>query len=168
MSLHADTFDHGPPSDYLTGHIMIGATLLVESITPLILYYEWMKPRLPYDLPEHCVDDAGQPHTDYLNRTCDWYVGREYSCGRYDGNGFDSLTCCAACMDDVTVRIRNPWFEASWKAMTWGHLATFSTALTFWVLSFAHKSSTSMLYIGSLLLFAGIYGFAITANTIVF
>ena len=74
MSLHADTFDHGPPSDYLAGHIMIGTTLLVESIIPLILYYEWMKPRLRAAPDEHqCVDDA----TDTGGDGCEWYVGRE-------------------------------------------------------------------------------------------
>ena len=52
--------------------------------------------------------------------------------------------------------------------MTWGHLATFSTALTFWALSLAHKTWTSKIYIVTLLLFADLYGFAITANTIIF
>ena len=31
MSTPSDTYDIGPPSDYVAGHIMIGTTLLVEA-----------------------------------------------------------------------------------------------------------------------------------------
>ena len=62
----------------------------------------------------------------------------------------------------------NDWYVDSWKAMSYGSFITFFLAFLFWTISFAGKAKTSYLYIGMLFIFAGIYGFYITAQTIIF
>merc|ERR1712060_286811 len=62
----------------------------------------------------------------------------------------------------------NMWYKYSWETMTWGGLVTFAMSFLFWAISFAGKSTTSYLYFGMLLLFGGLYGFYITASTIIF
>ena len=62
----------------------------------------------------------------------------------------------------------NNWYSDSWKAMTWGQLTTFSIAFFFWCGSFANTSTGSYLYLFVLAAFAGLYGFYITATTIIF
>ena len=46
-----------------------------------------------------CVDNAG-PWTDLGGDGCEWYVGREESCGLYDTEEFVSAACCA-CMPQL-------------------------------------------------------------------
>ena len=64
--------------------------------------------------------------------------------------------------------LMNPWYKHAWKTMTWGQLITFTVAFTFWATSFIHKSTASYLYLGMLFLFGGLYGFYVTASTIIF
>ena len=52
--------------------------------------------------------------------------------------------------------------------MTYGSFITFFVSFLFWTISFAGNAKTSYLYFGMLLLFGGIYGFYITAQTIIF
>ena len=52
--------------------------------------------------------------------------------------------------------------------MTYGSFITFFLAFLFWTISFAGKAKTSYLYFGMLFIFGGIYGFYITAQTIIF
>ena len=68
-------------------------------------------------------------------------------------------------LDDMSY---NVWYMYAWKAMTWGSLISYGIAFVFWATSFVHKSTASYLYIGMLLAFAGLYGFYITATTIIF
>lgn len=68
----------------------------------------------------------------------------------------------------ATMEMSNLWYVYSWKAMTWGQLVAYLVAFTFWATSFIHKSTASYLYLGMLFLFGGLYGFYITATTIIF
>ena len=52
--------------------------------------------------------------------------------------------------------------------MTYGSFITFFLAFLFWTISFAGNAKTSYLYFDMLLIFGGIYGFYITAQTIIF
>ena len=62
----------------------------------------------------------------------------------------------------------NDWYVDSWKTMTWGGCITYFLAFLFWTISFAGKSDTSYLYLFMLMLFGGLYGFYITASTIIY
>ena len=52
--------------------------------------------------------------------------------------------------------------------MTYGSFITFFLSFLSWTISFVGKAKTSYFYFGMLIFFGGIYGFYITAQTIIF
>ena len=62
----------------------------------------------------------------------------------------------------------NKWYHYSWKAATYGGFLTFIFPFLGWCLSFMNKNMMSYIYLGVLVLFGGVFGWYISATTIIY